>query len=85
MMNERNIGELQRIMSTVDGRDFLYNFFLTYCGVDFSVGVPSSVRNEYDVGVKKPAIDFFNLLVYHCPEKLVLMNTEQEQRRANNG
>lgn len=85
MMDERHIGELIRIMSTADGRDFLYNFFLSSCGVDFSVGVPSGVRNEYDVGVKKAAIDFFNLLVYHCPEKLKLMNTEQEQRRANNG
>ena len=85
MMNERNVEELKRIMSTVDGRDFLYNFFLTYCGVDLSVGVPSGVRNEYDAGVKKPAIDFFNLLVYHCHDKMILMNTEQEQRRANNG
>jgi hypothetical protein len=84
-MDNNQIGELQRIMNTVDGRDFFYNFFLESCGVDFSVGVPSGIRNEYDSGLKKPAIDFFNLLVYHCPEKFKLMLDEQGRRRTNNG
>ena len=71
-------------MGTVDGRDFIYNFFLDSCGVDFAVGIPSGIKNEYDIGVKKPAIDLFNLMIYHCPEKFKLMLDEQDRRRASN-
>lgn len=84
-MDDTQINELIRIMSTVDGRDFLYSFVLSSCGVDYTVGVPSGVRGDYDVGVKKPAIDLFNLLVYHCPDKFKLMLEEQNQRSAING
>lgn len=84
-MTEYQIGELQRIMKTVDGRDFIYNFALESCGVDFAVGIPSITKNEYDIGIKKPAIDLFNLLIYHCYESFKLMLLEQEQRRKQNG
>lgn len=84
-MTETQIGELQRIMNTIDGRDFLYNFALECCGVDFSLGVPSITKDEYLIGMQKPAIDLFNLLVYHCHEKFELMLAEQEMRRKNNG
>lgn len=84
-MEEQQINELIRIMGTVDGRDFLYNFALLYCGVDYANGVPSNVRGDYETGVRKPAIDLFNLLVYHCYDKFKLMLDEQKQRSAING
>lgn len=80
---DRKVEELKRLMNTVDGRDFIYNFFLDSCGVDFEVGIPSGIRDEYNVGVKKPAIDIFNLMVYHCPDKFKLMLDEQQMRREN--
>lgn len=84
-MTEQQIGEFQRIMNTIDGRDFLYNFVLESCGVDLSAGIPNSTRNEFDAGTKKVAIDIFNLLVYHAHDNFKKMLLEQEQRRLNNG
>lgn len=84
-MNEQQIGEFQRIMNTIDGRDFIYNFVLESCGVDLSSGIPNSTRNEFDAGTKKVAIDIFNLLVYHAHDNFKKMLLEQEQRRLNNG
>lgn len=72
-------------MGTVDGRYFIYNFALTYCGVDYAVGVPTNLKSEFELGVRKPAIDLFNLMVYHCPDKFKLMLDEQERRRNSNG
>jgi hypothetical protein len=84
-MGEQQLNELKRIMGTVDGRDFLYNFVLFSCGVDYSSGIPSGLTSEYLTGVKKPAIDLFNLLVYHCYDNFKLMLQEQELRRNSNG
>lgn len=72
-------------MDTVDGRDFIYNFIMESCGVDYSIGIPSTLKTEYDMGNKKPAIDLFNLLVYNCHDKFKLMLDEQERRRLSNG
>jgi hypothetical protein len=72
-------------MKTIDGRDFLYNFVLDSCGVDFAIGIPSGVRGEYENGVRKPAIDLFNLLIYNCHEDFNLMLDEQRRRRESNG
>lgn len=72
-------------MNTVDGRDFLYNFAMEFCGVDYDVGVPSLTKDEYLSGMQKPAIDLFNLLVYNCYDNFKLMLKEQEQRRNANG
>lgn len=74
------INELKRIMKTVDGRDFIYQFFNDSCGVDFSVGIPSVFKGEYNQGILKPAIDIYNLLVYHCYNDFKLMLDEQSQR-----
>lgn len=79
--HEEMVNELKRIMNTVDGRDFIYQFFLESCGVDFSEGIPSGMKDPYFFGVKKPAIDMFNLLVYNCYDKFNLMNVEQKTRR----
>lgn len=81
-MNEQQINEFIRLMDTLDGRDFFYNFCLTFCGVDLAVGIPSHKQSEYEQGVKKVAIDLFNLMFYNCPEKLNLMLQEQKMRRA---
>lgn len=85
MMDDQQINELIRIMGTVDGRDFLYNFALLHCGVDFANGIPSNVKSDFEMGSRKPAIDLFNLLVYHCYDKFKLMLDEQKQRSAING
>lgn len=79
--HEEMVNELKRIMNTIDGRDFIYQFFLESCGVDFSEGIPSGRKDEYYSGVKKPAIDMFNLLVYNCYDKLILMINEQKNRK----
>jgi hypothetical protein len=84
-MGEQQLNELKRIMGTVDGRDFIYNFALYSCGVDYSSGIPSGLASEYNSGVRKPAIDLFNLLVYHCYDNFKLMLQEQELRRNSNG
>lgn len=81
-MNEQQINEFIRLMDSIDGRDFFYNFCLVYCGVDLSVGIPSYRQSDYEQGVKKVAIDLFNLMFYNCPEKLDLMLQEQKMRRA---
>lgn len=72
-------------MGTADGRDFLYNFVLLHCGVDFANGIPSNVKSDFEMGSRKPAIDLFNLLVYHCYDKFKLMLDEQDMRRNSNG
>lgn len=84
-MGEQQLNELKRIMGTVDGRDFIYNFVLSSCGVDYSTGIPSGLTSEYNLGMRKPAIDLFNLLVYHCNDNFGLMLKEQELRRNSNG
>ena len=80
LRDEEKINELKRIMATVDGRDFIYQFFLDSCGVDFAVGIPSVFKNEYNQGIIKPAIDMMNLLVYNCYENFMLMIKEQSLR-----
>ena len=84
-MEDRQINELIRIMGTADGRDFRYNFALLHCGVDFANGIPSNVKSDFEMGSRKPAIDLFNLLVYHCYDKFKLMLDEQDMRRNSNG
>lgn len=74
------INELKRLMNTIDGRDFIYNFFADSCGVDFAVGIPSNFKDEYTQGLRKPAVDMFNLLIYHCYDKFKLMLDEQKIR-----
>ena len=84
-MDNRQIATLQRLMRTIDGRDFVYSFILESCGVDYEVGIPSGVRGDYENGVRKPAIDLFNLLIYNCHEDFILMLDEQRRRRESNG
>ena len=79
------INELKRIMKTVDGRDFIYQFFADSCGVDFLNGLPSTYKDEYTQGIRKPAIDIFNLLVYNCYEDFKSMLSEQKLRAQNEG
>lgn len=79
------INELKRIMKTVDGRDFIYQFFSDSCGVDFLNGLPSTLKDEYTQGIRKPAIDIFNLLVYNCYEDFKIMLSEQKMRAQNEG
>lgn len=74
------INELKRIMNTVDGRDFIYQFISDSCGVDFLSGIPSNFKDEYTQGLRKPAIDMFNLLVYYCYDKFLIMLNEQKLR-----
>lgn len=74
------INELRRLMNTIDGRDFIYQFFSMSCGIDFSVGIPSNNTDEFTRGVRKPAIDMFNLLVYNCYDKFKTMLDEQSLR-----
>lgn len=83
-MLKDNIEELKRILDTVDGRDFLFNFILDSCGVDYTVGIPSKKCDDFEAGRKKPAIDLFNIMNYHCHEKFVIMINEQRQRRDAN-
>lgn len=79
------INELKRIMKTVDGRDFLFQFMTDSCGVDFSVGIPSTQKDDYKQGMMKPAIDLFNLLVYHCYKDFLTMLDEQRLRAQQKG
>ena len=74
------INELKRIMKTVDGRDFLYQFIADSCGVDYMVGIPSGQKDDYKQGIIKPAIDLFNLIVYHCHDEFLIMLNEQKMR-----
>lgn len=74
------INELKRIMNTVDGRDFLYQFIADSCGVDFMSGIPSTQKDDFKQGIVKPAIDLFNLMVYHCYDKFLIMLDEQKLR-----
>lgn len=74
------INELKRIMKTVDGRDFLYQFVADSCGVDLSSGIPSTQKDDYKQGIMKPAIDLFNLMVYHCYQDFLTMLEEQKLR-----
>lgn len=83
-MNLQQIGELQRIMNTIDGRDFLYNLVLESCGIDMAIGIPATQANDYTQGYRKVGIDIFNLLIYHCPEQFTKMLDEQKLRRRNN-
>lgn len=82
------INELKRIMNTVDGRDFLYQFIADSCGVDFMSGIPSAQKDDFKQGIVKPAIDLFNLMVYHCYDKFLIMLDEQrlraQQKEKNN-
>lgn len=78
------VNELKRIMNTVDGRDFLFQFIADSCGVDFSVGLPSNIKDDFQQGKVKPAIDLFNLMVYNCYDKFLIMIQEQKQRGENN-
>lgn len=77
---EYKIEALKRIMNTLDGRDFLYMFFSDSCGVDFLSGVPSTFKDEYTAGVRKPAIDIMNLMIYHCHSQFEKMLDEQKLR-----
>lgn len=79
------INELKRIMKTVDGRDFIYQFFADSCGVDFLLGIPTSFKDEYTQGIRKPALDIFNLLVYYCRDDFETMLSEQRLRANNEG
>ena len=74
------VNELKRIMNTVDGRDFLYQFMTDSCGVDFCSGIPSNQKDDFKQGMVKPAIDLFNLMVYHCYDKFKIMLDEQRLR-----
>jgi hypothetical protein len=67
-------------MKTIDGRDFLYMFIADSCGVDFLSGIPSNNTDEFKMGQRKPAIDLFNLMVYHCYEDFKKMLDEQTLR-----
>lgn len=67
-------------MNTIDGRDFLFQFISDSCGVDFSAGIPSTPVDEYKQGLRKPAIDLFNLMVYNCYENFLTMLSEQKLR-----
>lgn len=82
---EEILNELKRILQTVDGRDFIYNFFLTSCGVDFAYGYPAVKVDDYTAGVKKPAIDILNMMIYHCGKEFEQMLKEQKIRRDSNG
>lgn len=82
---EEIINELKRVLQTIDGRDFIYNFFLTSCGIDFLQGVPSGKADEYITGVRKPAIDILNMMIYHCGKEFEQMLKEQRIRRDSNG
>lgn len=79
------VNELKRLLQTVDGRDFIFNFFLTSCGVDFTQGYPSTKTDEYNTGVRKPAIDILNMMIYHCHKEFEQMISEQQIRRNSNG
>ena len=83
-MNAQQIGELQRVMNTIDGRDFIYNLVLESCGIDMAIGMPAGQATDYTQGMRKVGIDIFNLLVYHCHEQFVKMLDEQKQRRSFN-
>lgn len=74
------VNELKRIMKTIDGRDFIYQFFAESCGVDFLTGIPSNDVDDFKRGIRKPAIDIFNLMVYHCYEEFKQMLNEQSLR-----
>ena len=74
------INELKRIMKTVDGRDFLYQFLTDSCGVDLLSGIPSNQKDDFKQGIIKPAIDLFNLIVYHCHDEFLIMLDEQRLR-----
>jgi hypothetical protein len=74
------INELKRIMKTVDGRDFIFQFLADSCGVDLSVGIPSTQKDDFRQGMMKPAIDLFNLIVYHCYNDFLTMLSEQKLR-----
>ena len=82
------INELKRIMKTVDGRDFLYQFMADSCGVDLLSGIPSTQRDDFRQGIMKPAIDLFNLIVYYCYNDFLIMLDEQrlraQQKEKNN-
>lgn len=82
---EEILNELKRILQTVDGRDFVYNFFLTSCGVDFSQGIPTTKVDDYCAGARKPAIDILNMMIYHCHKEFEQMLSEQNIRRNSNG
>ena len=82
---EEVVNELKRLLQTVDGRDFIYNFFLTSCGVDFAQGYPATKVDEYNTGVRKPAIDILNMMIYHCHKEFEQMVNEQQIRRNSNG
>ena len=77
------INELKRIMNTVDGRDFLFQFISDSCGVDFSAGIPSAHIDDYKQGLYKPAIDLFNLMIYNCYDNFIKMISEQKLREQN--
>ena len=79
------INELKRILQTYDGRDFIYNFFLSSCGVDFAVGYPVAHKDDYNEGVRKPAIDIMNMMIYHCHKEFEQMLNEQKIRSNSNG
>lgn len=74
------INALKRIMDTLDGRDFLYQFLIDSCGIDCTVGIPNNQKDDYRQGIMKPGIDLFNLLIYHCHDKFNLMISEQKIR-----
>ena len=82
------INELNRIMKTVDGRDFLYQFMADSCGVDLLSGIPSTQKDDFRQGIMKPAIDLFNLIVYYCYNDFLIMLDEQrlraQQKEKNN-
>ena len=82
--NEELINELKRILQTVDGRDFFYNFFLLSCGVDFMAGYPSYQKDESNAGSQKPAIDIMNMMIYHCRKEFDTMINEQKLRSNSN-
>lgn len=71
-------------MNTVDGRQFISDFLVDNCGVDPALGIPSRDDSEFNRGIRKPAIDLLNLLLYHCNESFLLMNKEQQSRRNSN-
>ena len=68
--------ELHNILTTMDGRCFIYDLLL-HCGIDMLSGIPTNKVDDFVLGQRKIGIDIFNKIYYNEGDRFREIISEQ--------